>query len=608
MKFERMKPVERFLSAAPTAFLTVVLAAVMLLHSSYADEARAQDSVVAADDYVLHTFERQQLTDVYYSEGVAAGDINGDGKTDVVYGPYWFAGPDYKTKHLIYPAKPQPLERYADNFFSWVYDFNGDDHADVFVVGFPGTPAYVYENPGPDRLDQLWKKHQVFDWVSNESPHFINLVGDKRPELVCTRDGSFGFATIDWKKPFTAWTFHAISEKITATRFGHGLGVGDINGDDRLDMLFPGGWFEQPETAADAGFWKLHKAKLTNSYGGAEMFAYDVDGDGDNDVITSLSAHDFGLAWYEQLRDGDAITFREHLIMGDRPQQNRYGLVFSELHSVNLVDVDGDGLKDIVTGKTYWSHHRKSPMWDAGAVVYWFRLVRTKDGVDWVPYKADGEAGIGRQLNVHDLNGDQLPDLVVGGMKGAHVLIHRCEVVSKQRWQAAQPKRFEGNTKRTDRGAKSPIDEKTGRVPDSIEGEALKVIRVGAGKTRVQAMSGFKEDRWSGGKQLFWSGAQPRARLELEFDAAKAGTYDISAALTIARDYATVNLLLDGESLGQPLDLYEYPGVKTTGELHFGQRKLTAGKHRLTLEIIGANNSAVKAYMVGLDYIRLQAR
>ena len=42
------------------------------------------------------------------------------------------------------------------------------------------------------------------------------------------------------------------------------------------------------------------------------------------------------------------------------------------------------GLKDIVTGKTYWSHHDRSPMWDAGAVVYWFKLVRTKDGIDWV--------------------------------------------------------------------------------------------------------------------------------------------------------------------------------------------------------------------------------
>ena len=75
-------------------------------------------------------------------------------------------------------TKPQPTERYADNFFSWVYDFNGDKHADVLVVGFPGTPAYVYENPGPDGLESTWKKHRVFDWVSNESPQFISIVGD----------------------------------------------------------------------------------------------------------------------------------------------------------------------------------------------------------------------------------------------------------------------------------------------------------------------------------------------------------------------------------------------------------------------------------------------
>src|SRR6185436_8686810 len=128
---------------------------------------------------------------------------------------------------------------------------------------------------------------------------------------------------------------------------------------------------------------------------------YDVDGDGDSDVITSLAAHDFGLAWHEQIKGTDGqIAFRQHLIMGDQPGQNRYGLVFSEPHSVNLADIDGDGLKDILTGKTYYSHHQQSPLWDAGAVVYWFRLVRTKDGIDWVPHRADGEAGIGRQLVV----------------------------------------------------------------------------------------------------------------------------------------------------------------------------------------------------------------
>ncbi|MCH7987977.1 MAG: VCBS repeat-containing protein, partial [Planctomycetes bacterium] len=368
-------------------------------------------SVNSAEKFHLHTFDRIQLTDVYYSEGANFGDLNRDGVMDIVYGPFWFQGPDYKTKHEIYPAIPQNTNGYADNFFSWIYDFNGDGWNDVFVVGFPGTPAYVYENPKRKGIDQNWTKHEVFDWVSNESPFFGNFVGDERPELVCTRDGYFGYAVVDWAKPFSKWTFHKVSKQVATPKFGHGLGVGDIDGDERLDLITKDGWFQQPKSLADDPQWTFHKVAFAPR-GGAEMYAYDVDGDGDNDVITSLSAHAFGLAWFEQIIEDGNRTFRKHLIMGSKKEENRYGVLFSELHTVNLVDMDGDGLKDIVTGKTYWSHHKQSPLWDAGAVVYWFKLVRNKEGVDWIPILADGESGVGRQVSVGDVNGDTLPDIV----------------------------------------------------------------------------------------------------------------------------------------------------------------------------------------------------
>src|SRR5262245_64388996 len=35
-------------------------------------------------------FERQVLTDKYYCDGVTAGDINRDGKADIVAGPFWY--------------------------------------------------------------------------------------------------------------------------------------------------------------------------------------------------------------------------------------------------------------------------------------------------------------------------------------------------------------------------------------------------------------------------------------------------------------------------------------------------------------------------------------
>ena len=96
-----------------------------------------------AADHQLHTFERVQLIDRYYSEGINAADINGDGHMDVIHGPFWFAGPDYQKSSIIYQAAPQNREGYANNFFSWPYDFNKDGLVDVLTAGFPGTPAFM---------------------------------------------------------------------------------------------------------------------------------------------------------------------------------------------------------------------------------------------------------------------------------------------------------------------------------------------------------------------------------------------------------------------------------------------------------------------------------
>lgn len=547
---------------------------------------------------VLHSFDRVVLTDLYFSEGIHAADLDNDGHNDVIYGPFWFKGPDYKTKHLIYKAFPQPREAYANHFFAWPFDFDGDGWVDVLTAGFPGTPAFVYENPRREGHAAPWPKHQVFDWVSNESPHFTNLVGDAKPELVCTRDGYFGYVEVNPAEPFGKWNFHPVSERIAPEKFGHGLGVGDVNGDGRPDILFKDGWFEQPEDLTQ-GLWKLHPVAFA-SRGGAEMHAYDVDGDGDKDVITSLAAHEFGLAWHEQTPEG----FKEHLIMGDRPAQNRYGVVFSELHSVQLADMDGDGLQDIVTGKTYWSHHKKSPMWDAGAVVYWFKLVRGKEGVDWLPMKADGASGIGRQVIVQDVNGDKLPDILCGGMVGASVLLHRAGEVTAEAWEAAQPKRLALVDTPPLRGPVAVIDAATGRVADALEAEALPA-KASGGSTSQQSMKNFKAARWSGDAQLFWRGGKVGDVLELELTVPEEGDYTLESVFTVAPDYGSVQLLLDDKPLGEPVDLYDFAKVATTGVLKHPLGRVKPGAHRLALRITGSHPSAVPARYVGLDYVKL---
>src|SRR5262249_54633172 len=59
--------------------------------------------------------------------------------------------------------------------------------------------------------------------------------------------------------------------------------------------------------------WVFHKVKF--GQGGAQMYAYEVNGDGLNDVITSIQAHNWGLSWFEQQKDG---MFKEHVIVGSK--------------------------------------------------------------------------------------------------------------------------------------------------------------------------------------------------------------------------------------------------------------------------------------------------
>ena len=157
--------------------------------------------------------------------------------------------------------------------------------------------------------------------------------------------------------------------------------------------------------------------------GGAQMYAYDVNGDGSPTSSPSMAAHGFGLAWYEQYREGGEIKFREHIFINKDPSENAYGVKFSEIHAIDLVDMDGDGLKDIVTGKRFWSHGRTGdPDRNDAAVLYWFKLARGGNGsVDFMPHLIDDESGVGTQVVATDINGDGKPDIVVGNKRGTFV-------------------------------------------------------------------------------------------------------------------------------------------------------------------------------------------
>jgi FG-GAP repeat. len=140
------------------------------------------------------------------------------------------------------------------------------------------------------------------------------------------------------------------------------------------------------------------------------MHVYDVNGDGRNDVISS-SAHGIGVWLHEQQPDGNFVT---RAIDGS----------FSQSHSLELADINGDGLKDIVTGKRFWAH---GPTGDVNpgdpAVVVWFELQRKGREVHWIKHEIDNDSGVGTQFVVADINRDRLPDIVTSNKKGVFVLL-----------------------------------------------------------------------------------------------------------------------------------------------------------------------------------------
>lgn len=366
-------------------------------------------------------FEKQVLTTRYLCDGITSGDLNRDGNLDIIAGPFWYRGPDFGEASEIYPARD--FDRAAsptDSMFSFVHDFNHDGWPDVLQLGRVHLhQAFWYENPRGE--SGFWKPHFVFHRVQGESPPFADVDGDGQPELVAHWQGAWGMLKPDPASPVRPWRFHPITEFTSWAPFYHGEGLGDLNGDGRLDLILNDGWYEQTH---DGREWKRHSFRFA-AKGGAQMFACDVDGNGVQDVITALDAHGWGLAWFEN-QSRDEPNFVPHHIMGSRDEESTFGVAFSQPHALALGDFNRDGLLDIVTGKRRWAHGPTGDIEPMGQpVLYWFELVREGGTARYIPHLIDTDSGVGVQITVSDINRDGKPDILTASKLGAFLFLNR---------------------------------------------------------------------------------------------------------------------------------------------------------------------------------------
>ena len=382
------------------------------------------------DEKISSRFRMQRINDFYYGWSATAADINHDGILDLVSGPFYYLGPDYRVSREIYFSKTSDVSsQLTPAMVNFAYDYTGDGWPDVLIAN--GRPMSLYVNPRGEA--RRWDKYNVLPTINSEVAVFKDIDGDGKPDVIFVGGGAVNWAAPAPGKPTEPWIVHQVSNQGYTVVAQHGVGAGDISGDGRTDIVSPYGWWEQPPKGTPDGPWPYHPVALGRwpraggSVGGAEMAVYDVNGDGLNDIVTSLGAHGWGLAWYEQKRDKTgAISFVEHMIMDDYSTKNAGGVTFSELHALTIADIDGDGIPDVVTGKRVFSHQESytDPDPFGPAVLYWYRTVRNPKapgGAEFVPELIHNRSGVGSTVLAVDLNKDGAKDIVTSTNRGTFI-------------------------------------------------------------------------------------------------------------------------------------------------------------------------------------------